>query len=531
MFSVILHGGCVIDGSGRDRFSADIGVEDGKITAIGDLRGAMAQRIVDCAGKVVTPGWIDIHRHADAAAFRPDYGKLELSQGLTTVINGNCGLSAAPFGETHAQEIRTYLSPITGSIPEEIPTDSIARYLDSLPTLPVHTGMLVGAGTLRTDAAGYDLLHLEDSHFHRIHRAMEQALADGALGVSLGLGYAPECFYATDELIRALAPLAGTDIPLTVHMRQEGDGVCQSIREMLTVAKALRCPLHISHLKAMGRRNWGKKIPEAIALLENAHAEGWDVSCDVYPYTAGSTQLLHILPPDFLEGGLDTLLKRLQEPSQRQILARRIASGEGFDNIASLAGWEGIYLTSLHQQENQVYLGRNLLEIGQMMGLTPLDACCELLVRERGQITMIDFMAAEEDICTILKSDLSSLISDATYPTDGKCHPRVYGTFPRLIEHFVQDKGVLTLEEAIKKMTGNPAKALRLAHKGCIAVGYDADLCVFDPAAIHETGTYNNPEQLAVGMSYVFVHGELALENGRITGAKAGTPVRRYTTC
>ena len=357
MFDTILRGGTVIDGTGRPAFPADIGITGGTITAVGDLSAAAAGRTMDVAGRTVTPGFIDIHRHADAAAFRPDYGSLELRQGLTTIVNGNCGLSAAPFGPDHAAAIRAYLRPITGDIPDTLPSASLAAYLAALRDLPLHTGMLVGAGILRADAAGYELEHLDEAHYRAIHRAMERALGDGALGVSLGLGYAPECFYTTEELIHALEPLRGQDVPLTVHMRQEGAGVCDALAEMLTVARSLRIPLHISHLKAMGRDSWGKKIPRALALLEQARQEGLDVSCDVYPYTAGSTQLLHILPPEFLEGGMDAVVRRLSDPAARRELARRIESGSGFDDIARLAGWDGIYLTSLHCPEDHPFLG------------------------------------------------------------------------------------------------------------------------------------------------------------------------------
>ena len=320
MFDTIIRGGTVIDGTGLPGFSADVGITAGKIAAVGALSAAPASRVIDASGRVVTPGFIDIHRHADAAAFRPGYGELELRQGLTTIVNGNCGLSAAPFGETHAAAIRAYLRPITGDIPAALPSASMADYLAALHDLPLHTGMLAGAGILRADAAGYELERLEDAHYRAIHRAMERALADGALGVSLGLGYAPECFYTTAELIRALEPLRGQDIPLTVHMRQEGAGVCEAVEEMLTVARALRIPLHISHLKAMGRDSWGKKVPRALDMLTRARQEGMDVSCDVYPYTAGSTQLLHILPPEFLEGGMDAVVKRLRDPAARREL-------------------------------------------------------------------------------------------------------------------------------------------------------------------------------------------------------------------
>ena len=527
MFDTMIRGGTVIDGTGRPGFRADVGITAGKIAALGSLSAAQAGCVIDASGRAVTPGFIDIHRHADAAAFRPGYGELELRQGLTTIVNGNCGLSAAPFGEAHAAAVRAYLRPITGDIPADMPSASMADYLAALHELPLHTGMLVGAGILRADAAGYELEHLADAHYRAIHRAMERALGDGALGVSLGLGYAPECFYTTEELIHALEPLRGQDVPLTVHMRQEGAGVCDALAEMLTVARTLRIPLHISHLKAMGRDSWGKKIPRALALLEQARQEGLDVSCDVYPYTAGSTQLLHILPPEFLEGGMDAVVRRLADPHERETLAHRIEDGGGFDDIAKLAGWDGIFLSSLHCPEDAPLLGKSIAQEAVLEHKSPLDACCDLLIREHCQVTMIDFMAAEEDIAAILRSPLSCLISDATYPTEGMPHPRVYGSCTRLLQHFVREQGVLTLEQGGHKLTQAPAQALRLAGKGVIAVGADADLCVFDPAALTERGTYQDPCQTALGMDAVLVAGRLAVKNGEMTGVKAGTLIRK----
>ena len=527
MLDLLIRGGTVIDGTGKDPYGADVAVENGKIVEVGDLPGAHARRVISAAGKLVTPGFIDIHRHADLAAYRPGFGQIELRQGLTTIINGNCGLSAAPIRRGRRAEIAAYLQPICGEMPGSVSTDSLAAYLEGQPEAPLHTGMLVGAGVLRAGAAGYALEHLEEKHYRAIHRAMEQALSDGALGVSLGLGYAPECFYTTQELIRALEPLAGQNIPLTVHMRQEGGGVCRSVEEMLLVARELRIPLHISHLKAMGRDNWGKKIPQALSMLQRAKDEGMDVGCDVYPYTAGSTQLLHILPPEFLEGGMDAVVRRLADPAQRQTLAHRIETGDGFDDIAKLAGWDGIFLSSLHCPEDEQFLGKSIAEEAAMEHKSPLDSCCDLLIREHCQVTMIDFMAAEEDIAAILRSPLSCLISDATYPTEGMPHPRVYGSCTRLLQHFVGEKGVLSLEEGVRKLTLEPARALRLPGKGVIAEGADADLCVFDPAALSERGTYQQPCRTAEGMTAVFVGGQLAVENGRLTGVKNGRIIRR----
>lgn len=381
MLDLLIRGGTVIDGTGAPGFSADVAVEGGVIAAVEPLPpDTPARRVIHAAGKLVTPGFIDIHRHADAAAFRPGFGELELRQGLTTIVNGNCGLSAAPFGPAHREEILAYLAPITGEAPPELETETLAGYFASQPPAPIHTGMLVGAGVLRADAAGYALQRLEKRHYDAIHRSMERALSDGAVGVSLGLGYAPECFYTTQELIEALRPLSGGDVPVTVHMRQEGAGVVDSVREMLTVARTLRIPLQISHLKAMGRDSWGKKIPQVLELLEEARQEGLDVGCDVYPYTAGSTQLLHILPPEFLAGGMEAVVRRLSDPAARRELAQRIQSGAGFDDIARLAGWDGIYLTSLHCPEDHPYLGKSLAEIAAMTGQDPPD----LLLRPAG---------------------------------------------------------------------------------------------------------------------------------------------------
>ena len=527
MFDLIIRGGAVYDGTGRPARWADVAVSGGKIAAVEPLPQAQAARVIDARGKWVTPGFIDIHRHADAAAFRPGFGELELRQGLTTIVNGNCGLSCAPVGPENLPAILSYLEPIYGRVPPEAAQETLAGYFAAQPAAPLHTGMLVGAGTVRASVAGYQVQRLEPAHYAAIHRRLEQALADGALGVSLGLGYAPECFYTTQELIRALEPLTGQSIPVTVHMRQEGGGVLEALEEMLAVARALRIPVHISHLKAMGRDNWGVKIPRALAMLEQARQEGLEVGCDVYPYTAGSTQLIHILPPDFLTGGIEAVVQRLQDKGARRELAERIRRGDGFDDIAKLAGWDGIRLTSLHCPEDHPYQGKSIAEIAALWGQNPLDCCCDLLVREHCEITMVDFMASEEDIVTILQSPISNVISDSTYPTDGMLHPRVYGTFVHLLEHFVKERGVLTAEQAVHKITQKPAQVLRLAGKGVLAPGMDADINVFALEKLHQPGTYKNPCVLAQGMDYVLVDGAVAVEKGKYTGVKAGRILKR----
>ena len=526
MHDILIQNGSVIDGSGSPAYAADVAVNGGKIAAIGHNLGP-ARQVIDAAGKAVTPGFIDIHRHADAEVFREGFGALELRQGLTTIINGNCGLSAAPIGGPYRQAVLDYLAPITGPVGETVPTGSLGEYLRAADGTPLHTGMLAGAGTIRAAIAGYACPTLDQSQLRAVQKALEGALAEGALGVSLGLGYAPECFYTTEELIAVLSVLRGTNIPVTVHMREEGDAVCDALEEMLTVARRLQIPVHISHLKAMGRRNWGEKIPRAIALMDRAREEGLEVSCDVYPYTAGSTQLIHILPPDFLTGGTAAITQRLKDPARRRELAERIQKGRDFDNIAGMVGWDNILCSTLSQPENRPFQGMSVADIAREQGKDPFTCVCDLLVSEACAITMIDFITDEADIEKILRLPYSAVISDSTYPTAGKRHPRVYGTFARILERYVRERRVLTLPEAVASMTAIPAAALGLRGKGRLAAGMDADIAVFDPTAVHEAGTYANPHQSAQGMDWVLVGGVPAIADGALTGAKPGRMIRR----
>ena len=526
MFDYIISDGTLIDGSGAAPVDSDLAILGNRIAAIGKNLGR-AEHTIDARGFCVTPGFIDIHRHGDAAAFRPDYGKAELRQGLTTVLNGACGVSLVPFGDTHREELLHYLEPITGKIDPHVPTASLAEYFSALQRvrLPLNVGMMLGNGTIRADLFGYT--EQEPSDVSAIHRQLERGLSEGAFAVSLGLGYAPECFYSTQGLIRALEPLRGGSIPITVHMRQEGDGVCKSVEEMITVAKALDCPMHISHLKAMGKRNWGTKIPRALELMGQARQEGADISCDVYLYDAGSTQLLHLLPPDFLTGGVDAICERLRQKEEREKLREAIHSRRDFDNIAQMVGWENILLSALNLPEYQHLIGKTVAQAAQELRLDPVDCLCKLLADERCAVTMIDRMACEEDICTILRDPCASVISDATYPTAGMPHPRVYGSFVRLFERFVLQKKALTLPEAVRKVTSLPARSMRIANKGLLRVGMDADINIFKPEALHERATYLAPRQESEGLDTVFVGGVPILLGGKWTEKYSGKVIKR----
>ena len=277
MLDWLIRGAQVLDGTGADAFPADVGIKDGTIAAVGRLTDADAAHVLDAQGRTLTPGFLDIHRHTDAALFRPEYGKAELAQGLTTLVGGNCGMSLAPLAGAHAPAVRAYLAPITGAFGDELCFASLADYFAAAERTPqlVNNAMLAGMGTLRALVAGFDDAPLTDGQYRELHRLVERSLADGAVGVSLGLGYAPECFYTTDGLIRALEPLRSGRLPITVHMRQEGDGVVDALREMLTVARELRCPWRSRTSRASGGGIGATPCRKCCGSLKTPARRGW----------------------------------------------------------------------------------------------------------------------------------------------------------------------------------------------------------------------------------------------------------------
>lgn len=525
MFDILIKNGNIYDGK-NGPFTGDVAISGGKISAVGHIDGEAAE-VIDAGGRCVTPGFIDIHRHADMAVFRHGFGEGELMQGLTTIVNGNCGMGPAPVEE--GSGLKGYLKPVLGEMLPEADTGSTAGYMASLEgmNLPLNVGMLTGCGTIWAGILGYGGKHPGREDIARFHRILEHELSAGTLGASLGLGYAPECFLTTQELIEGLAPLKDTDIPIAFHMRQEGDGVCRSVEEVAAIGRALNAPVHISHLKAMGRRNWNRRIPEALEIIKAAALEGVDITFDAYPYTAGSTQLMHVLPPDFIEGGTDRVIERLKDAGLRRELGERIAHGTDFDNIAGMVGWDNIVIAAVNTKANRRFEGMTLEGAAKARGEAPLECLCNILIEENCAVTMIDFITCEEDIARILNAPGASVISDSIYPSGGRPHPRLYGSFPRIIQRYVYERRDITLQRAIELMTSEPAAALRLKGKGRIAVGMDADINIFDPKNIRENGSYNEPEKTASGMEYVMINGQIKLFEGKISDEAGGKVIRR----
>jgi N-acyl-D-amino-acid deacylase len=525
MYDYILKKGYVVTGDGSKPQILDLAMESGKIREIGESIERPARKIVDVSGRYVTPGFIDIHRHADVKLFSKDFGELEVRQGLTTIVNGNCGLSVIPCPNRYREEIHHFLKPVIGRVPGDVKFDDYSSYRKEVEQqdLPINVGMLIGNGTIRAAVKGYETGKLSKEEKDKARAYLESSLEAGAIGVSLGIVYAPEYNYELEDFVEVLWPMRKYQVPLITHIRGEGDTICESLAEVIEIARRLEVPLHISHLKIIGARNWGIKAERALAMLTEARATGMKITCDLYPYTAGSTQLIQILPPEYLEGGIERITARLQQREERETLTEILKRpSKHFENLVSSIGWGNIYPTTMHQRHNQIYIGKSIEEIAGLQGKDPYECAYDLLIEENCSISMIDYIASEEDIIRIMRDPYSCIISDTVYPEGGLPHPRMYGTFPRILQRYVREQKVITLEEAIHKMTGFPAEVLKLSGKGFLKPGMDADINVFDLDEIATKAGYQEPIHMATGFSYVFVNGVVTVCQDQYLGARAG---------
>jgi N-acyl-D-aspartate/D-glutamate deacylase len=530
MFDLLLKGGLVVDGSGAAARAVDVGVRGGRIEALAPGLDAPAIRTIELEGQIVAPGFIDIHRHADAALFRADFGAAELRQGITSIVNGNCGMSIAPLPAARREEILAFLAPVTGSLPEEIRFGGFSDYAGLLERrpLPLNVSELAGSGTIRAAAAGYGAGELGREEIKNIQSSLEDALSAGAAGISLGMSYLPDMGYTPHTLREALAPAAGGGLPLAVHVRGEGDLLYESAAEAAEMAEILDMPLRISHFKCIGRRNWGRLLKKTIGFIEQKRGEGMIIDCDVYPWTAGSTQMLCLLPPEFLSGGTEAAVRRLRDSGERERCKDLMSRpGRDFENIVYGMGWENIYVSGLSSPKNRPLLGRTVAAIAGDGAKDPFDVFFDLMVDENCNVTMVDYITCQDDIDTILRLPYASVISDAIYPGKGRPHPRNYSNISMVFHDLVMKRHVLSIEEAVHKLTGLPAAAMGFSRKGFVRPGYDADLVVFRPEGISAPAGYTEPEKFTSGFDYVFIGGKPALEKDKITGIMAGTYLKR----
>ncbi len=531
---ILIKNGLVYDGTGTPGFTADILLGDGKILAVGQGPQAQAAAeglqpyVIDAAGKAVTPGFVDIHRHHDAKPLNdPDFGERELLQGITTAVCGNCGISMTPRPEDTQKAIEYYA--FEEAVMGPIDTDGPVTYRDYLARLeqvelPINTAAMIGTGTVKICVKGFSDTPYTQEELDAARALIEDALAAGAPGISLGIMYLPECYSSLEEFAYILEPLGRYHRVMTTHIRGEGDSMVASVREVIEIARRVGCPLEISHFKSVGMKNWGKDIHTAIGEIEKARAEGMDVTCDFYPYDGGSTALTTMLPPVFVAGDMTSALRRLGTPEGVEAFRKAsLVLYDDWDNFCVTLGWDRIIISGVVLEENQKYLGMVMTEAAEKYGFPDAVAlAAHLMHSEDGKTAIINMSMSQEDIDTVARLPYSNIISDSIYAKTDTPHPRMFGAFPKVIREYVRERKLLTMEEAIRKMTSQPAARMKLEGKGLLKPGMDADVLIFDPAQFRDHATFTDPAQLATGLDYSLIGGTIVVENGKVVCKNAG---------
>jgi N-acyl-D-amino-acid deacylase len=528
VLDLVLKNGRVVDGTGNPWFFGDVGIKDGAIAGVGRVKQE-GKRTIDVGGQVISPGFIDGHCHSDLMILDVPESEIKLRQGVTTEVVGNCGMTPAPFASENLELLRSYVEPVLGTTDHAWSWEKVERYMEALreATPAENVATYVGHGTLRIAVMGFENRPAEARELERMKGLLEEALQAGAIGLSLGLMYAPGSYTPREELAELCSVLPHFDGLLATHIRGEGNSLISSIEEVIWIAERCGVPLQISHLKAAGRSNWGS-VTTAMELVEDARSRGLDVTCDVYPYTAGSTTLTTLLPPWALEGGVSGALERLKDPDTRTRIREELGhEQDGWDNLVASTGWESVYVSSLSMGADAGLEGKNIAEIGETRGVDPVDCMMDLLLEQDGKVAIVFFHMAEADVDQVMKWDRSLVASDSLHDQAKKPHPRLYGTFPHVLATYVREKKLLTLEEAVRKMTSFPARRFRLGGRGLISPGYAADVVVFDPETISDRATYEDPKRFPEGISRVLVNGEETIEMGLHRGTRAGTTIAR----
>lgn len=526
---LLIRNGQVIDGSGRPAFRADVGVSADRVAVVGDLTGAAARRVLDASGRFVTPGFMDIHTHSDESAVVNRRMESKIQQGVTVEVAGNCGASAAPLVgdsiETETKDLALYGYSLDWRTMDEYLSRVEAGGISN------NLAMLVGHGTLRQGVMSGAMRAPSATEMDEMSRMLDDSLKAGAWGMSTGLIYPPSSYAETGELIalaRVCKPHGGI---YASHIRNEGEQLLDAVSEAIRIGEEAGVPVEIAHHKASGKANWGK-VKESLPLIAAARERGVQITCDQYPYVASSTGLSVIIPDWAHEGGNDRLLERLRNTEAREHIRHDIRiKYPGWDDPSIDSSWHRIVVASARGHAQ--FEGLTTWQMAEAWHTDPLEASLDLIIAEEANVASVMFGISEDDVQLVMRAPFIMVGSDAAAksPTgpmsEGKPHPRAYGTFPRVLGHYVRELGVITWEEAIRKMTSLPAAKLGLPGRGVLAAGAFADVVVFDPDTVADRATFTEPHQFPVGLDYVIVNGVVTVDHGEHTGALAGRVLRR----
>ncbi|HBW34026.1 amidohydrolase family protein [Desulfosporosinus sp. BICA1-9] len=540
MLDIAIIGGLVLDGTGNTPKHNDVGIKDGMIVEVAKDLSTDANLVIDATHKMVAPGFIDVHSHCDLVPFMSGpIRESRIRQGVTTELIGQCGLGSAPHTET-MQDWRNYLAPILGNLPQTWDWPNFSSFLSDLNKAKKSNNIvpLIGHGAIRAQVLGLKNVTPSAKDLERMSMIVEEAMSQGALGISYGLAYLPGMFAPKQELVALSSVVAAHNGIMMIHIRSHSRQVREGMTEALAVAKESGVKLQISHMRSYANPKFGITGQELIEMVEQARMDGVDVTFDQHPYRAGSTLLSQILPPWAKEGGSPEIIRRLKDPQQRARLKAELNDNgpdyPGWDNFVGMVGWSNIMISSTFNQRNKWAEGQTATELVRKTGLEPtklvheiIDQIAELLISEDCRCSMVlHNLFAEEDIVALLKHPLCQIGSDGI-PT-GKPHPRLYGTYPKFLGEYVRDKKLMTWAEGIKRITGDPALRLNLPNKGFVKTGYDADLVIFEPEKINAIENFNEPSEFPIGLNFTLVHGQIVVSNGEILTTEAGKLIPKH---
>jgi N-acyl-D-amino-acid deacylase len=522
MLDVLVANGDVYDGSGAAPVRADVGIVGDRIVSIGDLsRHDGAGIVIDAAGKAVCPGFINILSHSPLSILHDPRSLGELTQGVTTEIFGE-GSSMGPLTEI----MRTELRKDAEWLGVDVCWTRLSEYLHHVEKRGAaqNVASFLGGGTIRANGVGYDNRAATARELDRMRALVAEEMADGALGIASALIYPPGSFASADELVAVCKVAADYDGCYASHLRNEGTGLPGAIGEFLTICRSAGLRGEIFHLKAAGRDSWGL-MGSAIEKIEQARGGGDPVTADVYPYTASSTGLTSVIPDRYHEGGRDALYDRLADPGVRAEIRRDLTAAGRWLDVTSA---EDVLILHVTNEENRPYQGRTLADIANERGVDAIEAAMDLIATDRSRVGVAFFSMSQDNLRSALRRPWVAISSDGTSMApegafvQAPTHPRAYGSFARVLGHYVREEKLLTLPAAIHRMSGLPAATLALTQRGLLKEGNFADVAVFDPATISDLSTFEEPHQLSVGVTEVLVNGTLTISGGAFTGELAG---------
>jgi N-acyl-D-amino-acid deacylase len=527
-YDVVIRGGTVYDGSGGAPFLGDVAIRGERIAYVGARAPASGRSELDARGKAVSPGFVNMLAHPEVSLLADGRALSDLTQGVTLEVLGEDSM-----GPWSAQMRRLDLKR-QGDIRYEVDWSTLGEYLEKLEKrgISVNVASYVGAGTVRTYVLGERDVQPTAAELQQMRALVRQAMEQGALGVTTALIYAPNEYAKTPELIALASESARCGGIYSVHMRSEGDRLLEALEETLDIARASGAPAEIYHLKAAGRRNWDK-LDALIHAVDAARASGVRITADMYVYTAGATGLDAAMPPWVQDGGLEEWIARLKDPAIRaRVVAAMSDPAPDWENLYGAAGAAGTLLLGFKNPALKPLAGKTLAEVARARGVSPEDAAIDLVIEDGSRVEVAYFLMSEENVRREVALPWVSFDSDADAPAPegvflkSSRHPRTYGNFARLLAHYVREEKVLSLQQAIHKLTALPAATLSLKDRGLLKAGDFADVVVFDPATIQDHATYEHPQQLATGVLDVWVNGVQALRDGTATGAASGRVVR-----